>query len=367
MEEPALPEIPTAPILDPWDFLGVARDTPLDDIKRQRNTLALATHPDKCPSPSLRPEWTTRMARVNEAFTLATDDAAWSKYKQDHRIRDPEDDLADLAAASAASASHQDSARVANAKAHAATNTNGAAARAARDRNLQARADAVEASLADGTCTPAARDRWDSYLSGQRAGNAEDPAARVAAREGRDAARAREDAAQGARAAVGLAAGAWDDAAALLVGHGGSWTEEELAGESLGAAEEAEGGSHKRRKAARRMLVGEAVERRDRARVAWEEEHGGGSGAGGGGGAVLGAGAERLRIGRGEAAEADEEMEMVEEERRRRARKLEQYAETNKFQSEWTGMFGNETVVRKPPRPPNRKEARQMKKLGISK
>lgn len=72
---------------------------------------------------------------------------------------------------------------------------------------------------------------------------------------------------------------------------------------------------------------------------------------------------ERLRIGEGARSEADEEAEALEEDRRRQAQKLEQYAGTRRFRAEWDGRLGNEAPVRKPPRPPNRKEARQMKKL----
>lgn len=353
----AEPTIPISPITDPWDLLGVTRDTPVEDIKRQRNTLALATHPDKCPSPTLRPEWTQRMARVNEAFTLATDEDAWSKYKQDHRIQDEADLLA--AAAAAASSSQPDSERVANAKAHQANNDpSHQAARADRKRNLQARAESVEEAFADGACSAEARDRHLAYLSQQTASNAEAPEERVAARVGRDAERAREDRRFGARAAIGTAAEMYGDAAALLVENGGGWTADDLAEESLGALDMDEG-SAKQRKVARRMLVGEAVDRRDKGRLAWDEGHGGGTS--GGGGAALEGGAARLRIGQG--SEADEEMEMVEEERRQHARKLEQQADTKKFKDSWMGMFGNEKKVRVPARPPNRKELRQMKKL----
>lgn len=360
-------------ITDPWSLLGVTRDDNLEDIKRQRNALALATHPDKCPSPSLRPEWTARMATINDAFALATDDAAWDAYQRQHHLTPDEAQQYQHdqeGSDSAPKPPQEDSPRVARARAHEATPAH-SAARAARRRNLQARADAVAEENEDGTPRGAegARARWEGYYARQRDGiNSDDAAARVGAREARDARVETEARRFGAVAAVGMATEQWADAAALLEGDGeggsSAWTVEGLAAESLGALEGDEG-SHKQRKAARRMLVGEAVERRARGQLRWEGEHGG---AGAGGAAPQQAleegGARRtLRIGGGAATEADEEAEALEEERRRHVQKLEQYAETRKFRAEWDGLFGNETPVKKAPRPPNRKEARQMKKL----
>lgn len=366
-------------ITDPWSLLGVTRDDNLEDIKRQRNALALATHPDKCPSPSLRPEWTARMATINDAFALATDDAAWDAYQRQHHLSSSsssfpdENDNEDAQQHPPPPPPQEDSPRVARARAHESTPAH-SAARAARRRNLQARADAVAEENEDGTPRGAegARARWEGYYARQRDGiNSDDAAARVGAREARDARVETEARRFGAVAAVGMATEQWADAAALLEGEGdgegggkGKWTVEMLAAESLGALEGDEG-SHKQRKAVRRMLVGEAVEKRARGQLKWEGEHGG-AGAGGAASqqALEEGGARRtLRIGGGAVTEADEEAEALEEERRRHAQKLEQYAETRKFRAEWDGLFGNEAPVKKAPRPPNRKEARQMKKL----
>lgn len=369
-------------ITDPWAFLGVSRTDEPDEIRRQRNVLALATHPDKCPSPTLLPQWTARMASVNDAFVLATDEAAWTAYRRHHHITSVDDDSDSDSAdeqqqqqqsQQGASSAPRESARAAHARAHAhaSSTPQQTAARRARRAALQARADALAQALAadPDAAAPGAAARWAAYFDQQqRASGSDDPAARVAAREARDGDRAADDRVFGARARVGMALAAADgDVAALLLGPedgGGGWTEEGLVAESLGHLEEAEEGSHKRRKAARRMLVGDAVERTARERTRWEAEHGGGGGAGNV--AVLGGGVERLRIGQGppaRASEADEEMEVLEEDRRRRAQELERYAETKRFRTQWDGRLGNEVPIRKPARPPNRKEARQMKKL----
>lgn len=357
---------PPAIITDPWAFLGVSRTDGPDEIKRQRNILALATHPDKCPSPTLLPQWTARMASVNDAFALATDEAAWAAYKRHHHITsiDDDDDDDDLY-------NHhhqqqqQESSRATSARDHAPSTPHQSAARAARRAALQARADALAQALASDpdSCAPGAAARWAAYFAQQQqASGSDDPAARVAAREARDAGRVADDRVFAARARIGMAAGTDGDVAALLTTTTTGSSEEALVAESLGYMEEVEEGSHKRRKAARRMLVGDAVDRTARGRVRWEEEHGG-SGAAGGGPATLEAGVQRLRIGQGPRSEADEEAEALEEDRRRQARKLEQFAETKTFRAQWNGRHGNEMPVRKPARPPNRKEARQMKKL----
>lgn len=352
----------TSIITDPWATLGADRTDDAESLRRARNALALENHPDKCPSPSLQPQWTARMAIINDAFALATDPEAWATYKRHNHIASVDDDDDDTQPQHAP----EESARAAAARAHAASNDSSsqASARAQRRENIQRRADDLRAQVAEDplSCAPGAAERWAGYFAQQMATSAsDDPVERVEAREKRDAERIAEEKTFGVRAALGMAVGEDADAAALLVENGGSWSAEELVGESLGHLEEAEEGSHKRRKAARRMLVGEAVERTAQGRLRWDQEHGG---AGAGAGAkTLGGGPDKLRIGHGPATQADEEMEALEEDRRRQAQKLEQYAETRRFRSQWDGRLGNETPVRKPARPPNRKEARQMKKL----
>lgn len=332
-------------IKDPWSLLGVERDTPLEDVKRARNTLALASHPDKCPDPAMREEYTARMASINDAFNLATDEAAWSKYKQANQIEDEdEDDIID-----SAQQTPEASERVANAQAHEATAA-GQSARAKRRANLQTRVDDLGEAAAEGACTAEAKARWEAYYGRQAASNSENPAERVEARVGRDAEVARETREFGASAAVGGAIAQFDDARALV--EGGGWTAEALAEEVL-LADGLDEGSHKQKKAARRALVGGAAQHVERMRVKYEKEHG----------AALTNGVSRLRI---EAGEADEEMEALEEERRKAARKLETRSGTKQFRVEWAGIHGNDAVpaVRPSPRPLNKKEARMLKKLG---
>lgn len=355
----------TTIIDDPWDLLGVSRGTPLEDIRQQRNALALASHPDRCPDPALKETWTARMATINQAFTLATDAEEWVKYKKHHQIEDEEDFRTWQHQQQHSSQARQVSERVARARQHkgaegstttttattANTNATAKSARAQRRRNLHARADDVEEAFADGACTAEARTRWAGYFSRQEANNSEVLETRVAARVERDAEEVRETRRFAAQAAIG----SYEDAAALLTENGGAWTAEELVEESLGALEMDEG-SDKQRKAARRRLIGEAVDRRRRLQVEWGRGHEHGF-------ATLGSGPSQLRIERGASeGSEDAEMDALEQERREGLQKLEQYAETKKFRAEWVGTLGNDAPVKTTSRPPNRKESRQMNK-----
>lgn len=352
----------TIVIDDPWDLLGVSRETPLEDIRQQRNALALASHPDRCPDPALKETWTARMSAINQAFTLATDAEEWVKYKRHHQLEDEEDVRAwqqqhrqGQQVSERVARGRQHEAAAASSTTTTTTNATAKTARAQRRRNLQARADDIEEAFADGTCTAEARSRWTAYFSRQEANNSEVLETRVDARVERDAEEVRETRRFAARAAIG----SYDedaDAAALLTENGGAWTAEELVAESLGALEVDEG-SHKQRRVARRMLVGEMVERRRRLQVEWgqgQEQHGV---------ATLGSGPAQLRIEEGDIEESeDAEMEALEQERREGLQKLEQYAETKKFRAQWVGTLGNDAPVKTISRPPNRKELRQMNK-----
>lgn len=321
-------------ITDPWFHLGVPHAATPDEIKRARNTLALTIHPDKCPDPSLLPQWTARMALLNTAFDLATNPAQWSAYCTQHHVQDT-NAIPNLPPAKPSERAAHAQARQAAATSHnAAHEETRSATRRERREKLKARIDALDDEGSNSA--PGATERLTNYLQAQIRRESDDVAERVAAREERDATVAAEDLHRAA-----LIATAGEDQGLLL---------DALYVDMSG---------HKGRKVGRRMLAGEAMDKREEMRERWEgrdvekkrmqRE-------------IWGV-EERLTIQMGDADDEEDGEEKMRREAAERER-IEVARMKEELKRKWAGQFGNKPKEEKPVVPMSRAEKRKMKKIA---